>query len=105
MAEGEENVEHLDGTYSFRLFSKKATPQHASATGEVYQTINLRSPTPPSTCPGFVVQHRPATYYFAGPSSPKIREQYRQAALNEEEIIKNAQAKWVSHVPITLKLK
>lgn len=91
----EDNIECCDGIYSFRLFSKKATSNHATSTGGAYQTINLRSPTPHDTNPGFVVQYRPATYYFTGSTAAKSSEQYRQAAVAGEEIIQNLQTQWV----------
>lgn len=91
----EGNVEQRDdGIYSFRLFAKKATSKHAAST-EAYQTINLRSPTPPDTSPGFVDQHRPATYYFTGLPAGKITEQYQRTALTGEDVIQYRQAKWV----------
>lgn len=94
----EETIEHHDGMYTFRLFSKKATSKQAASTGQVYQTINLRSPTPPDTSPGFAVQHRPTTYYFTGIPTKETAEQYQQTAMTGEEVMEYRQAKWVNYI-------
>lgn len=98
----EETLEQHDGMYSFPLFSKKATSKHAAASaGPIYQTINLRSPTPPDTSPGFLIQHRLSTNYFAGTPCSKTAEQYQRTALTGEEVMKYGQAEWVYEIQYT----
>ena len=91
----EENIERHDDMYSFPLFSQKATSTLAASTGRVYQTINLKSPTPPTTSPDLIFQRRPTTYYLSGIPSREIAEQYQQAAVTGEEVMKYRQTKWV----------
>jgi hypothetical protein len=88
--------------YYFRLFSRKADPKPLPSTGETgaaCQIIDLRSPSPLSTSPGFVVKQRPSTHYFTGSPAAEISEQYRQAALAGEEIMKLVTVKWVKYFP------
>lgn len=85
-------VEPSDETFQFRMFAKKST-----LIPEV-QRIILRSPTPTNQNPGFLVPSRPDSYYFANASSIEKTQEYEQAAVTGDDIIKGLKDVWVCHI-------
>ncbi|KAI9698753.1 MAG: hypothetical protein M1836_003863 [Candelina mexicana] len=72
-----------DEEFEFRLFSTSA---RASETGPVTAPLKiiLRSPSPSSTNPGFVIPHRAKEYYFA---SGERRAEYHDVAVTGEDVL------------------
>lgn len=84
--------------YTFRLFTRPArSVEHGLANAECQslQRIALRSPTPVNSEPGFVKPRRPDEYYFTGIPSVRQLEQFRQAAVPGEHILKGLNTIWV----------
>ncbi|KAK3650561.1 hypothetical protein LTR56_006266 [Elasticomyces elasticus] len=71
----------------FRLFAP------TSATGNTSK-IRLRSPTPQTTAPAFVVHERNLNYYFAEPSKSADKDDYKSAALSGAEIVTLSRTPW-----------
>lgn len=88
---GDVIVEPSDDAFQFRLFSKK------SALAPEAQRIVLRSPTPTNQNPGFLVPSRPDSYYFTNASSIKKLQQYQQAAVTGDDIMKGLKVIWVCY--------
>ena len=80
--------------YEFRLFSGPRKGKAANSDGAI-QRIAIRSPTPISGDPGFVIPRRPDSYYFTGPLNGVRAEQIAAAAISGEEIVKGLNLKWV----------
>lgn len=89
---GDVIVEPSEDVYQFRLFSKKSSLVPGA------QRIVLRSPTPTNQNPGFLVPSRPDSYYFTNASSIEKIQQYQQAAVTGEDIVKGLSGIWVCHV-------
>lgn len=85
-------VEPGEDVFQFRLFSEKPS----SVPGA--QRIVLRSPTPTNQNPGFLVPSRPDSYYFTNGSSIEKIQQYQQAAVTGDDIVKGLNGIWVCHV-------
>ncbi|KAK4894281.1 hypothetical protein LTR27_007414 [Elasticomyces elasticus] len=79
----EDNADLLD----FRLFAP------TSATGNASK-IRLRSPTPQTTAPGFVVHERNQNYYLAEPPSSADKVKYESAALSGAEVVALSRTPW-----------
>lgn len=91
-ARGDVIVEPSEDVFQFRLFSKK------SSSVPVAQRVVLRSPTPTNQNPGFLVPSRPDSYYFTNGSSIEKIQQYQQAAVTGDDILKGLNGKWVCHI-------
>lgn len=91
-AGGDVIVEPCEDAFEFRLFSKK------SALVPGAQRIVLRSPTPTNQNPGFLVPSRPDSYYFTNASSIEKIQQYQQAAVTGDDIMKGLKDIWVCHI-------
>ena len=91
----EQNANHEDEAYSFRLFAKPGVPGLPEGEEQSPQRISLRSPSPASGEPGFVNTERPATYYFTGETSAERAEQYRIAAVSGEQLLQGLGRRWV----------
>ncbi|KAI9753024.1 MAG: alpha,alpha-trehalase nth1 [Chaenotheca gracillima] len=82
--------------FEFQLFSRHAHGSHEPGTQaqteveSARKTIILRSPTPSSEEPGFLVPRRPDSYYFTQPSIGNRRDELAAAALAGEEIMRMA---------------
>lgn len=85
-------MEPCEDAFQFRLFSKKA------ALDPEAQRIVLRSPTPTNQNPGFLVPSRPDSYYFTNASSIEKLQQYQQAAVTGDDIIKGLKYIWVCYI-------
>lgn len=82
--------------YEFRLFSApSAKPSAPHPPPSLPQRIILRSPTPPTSDPGFLTPRRPSQYYFTGRPPPPKLAQYRLAAITGEEILAGLNIPWV----------
>ena len=91
-AGGDVILEPCKDAFQFRLFSKKA------ALFPEAQRIVLRSPTPTNQNPGFLVPSRPDSYYFTNASSIEKIQQYQQAAVTGDDIMKGLKDIWVWHI-------
>lgn len=89
---GDVIVEPNEDVFQFRLFSKKSSLVPGT------QRIVLRSPTPTNQNPGFLVSSRPDSYYFTNASSIEKTQQYQQAAVTGEDIVKGLNGIWVCHI-------
>ncbi|KAI9718068.1 MAG: hypothetical protein M1812_004326 [Candelaria pacifica] len=79
--------------FEFHLFSTSAqTPTADAAT--TAPKINLRSPPPSSTNPGFVIPHRPREYYFADHGR---RAEYQNIAVTGEDILAQRKVRWTGN--------
>lgn len=78
--------------YAFRLFSTRSGQSQASKNQP--PKIRIRSPETVSCDPGFVQSWRPEGYYFSK-HSDTLREQYKAIAIEGEDVLNEAQAKWV----------
>lgn len=87
-------IESSDETYQFRLFSKDFTLDPEA------QRIILRSPTPTNQNPGFLVSSRPESYYFTNASSTEKTQQYEQAAVTGDDIMKGLNDTWVCQISL-----
>lgn len=79
-----------DETYEFRLFARSITKSITAP-----QRITLRSPTPASGEPGFVVPERGNGYYFTGPISKEEGERFREVAVSGEDVMEQSGTRWV----------
>ena len=91
----EQNLNHEDEEYSFRLFARPVVPGLPEGEEQGPQRICLRSPSPANDEPGFVNAERPATYYFTGETSTERAEQYRRAAVSGEQLLQGLRTRWV----------
>ena len=91
----EQDPNHEDEAYRFRLFAKPEVPGLREAQEHGPQRISLKSPSPASGEPGFVNPERPATYYFTGETSAERAEQYRTAAVSGEQLLQGLGTRWV----------
>lgn len=80
--------------YEFRLFSGPSSKKAEISDG-VMQRVAIRSPTPTSGEPGFVVPRRPDTYYFTGSLDSIKAGRIAAAAVSGEDIIQGLSLKWV----------
>ncbi|KAK5719651.1 hypothetical protein LTR17_015278 [Elasticomyces elasticus] len=80
-------AEDNEDLLEFRLFAP------TSATGNASK-IRLRSPTPQTTAPGFVVHERNLNYYFAEPSKSAEKGNYESAALSGAEVDALSRTPW-----------
>lgn len=86
-------IEELDEeAYEFRLFSTK--PGKPQASRDQPSKVRIWSPEPVTREPGFVHPRRPEVYNFSGPGEI-ARSQYEAAAIEGEDILKEARVKWV----------
>ncbi|KAI4168471.1 MAG: hypothetical protein LQ343_006358 [Gyalolechia ehrenbergii] len=85
-------IEELDEeAYEFRLFSTK--PGKPQASRDQPSKVRIWSPEPVTREPGFVHPRRPEVYNFSGPGEI-ARSQYEAAAIEGEDILKEARVKW-----------
>lgn len=91
----EQNLNHEDEAYSFRLFARPGAPGLPEGEEQGLQKISLKSPSPASGKPGFVNTKRPATYYFTGETSAERAEQYRIASVSGEQLLQGLRTRWV----------
>lgn len=91
-AGGDVILEPCEDAFQFRLFSKKA------ALFPEAQRIVLRSPTPTNQNPGFLVPSRPDSYYFTNALNIEKIQQYQQAAVTGDDIMKGLKDIWVWHI-------
>lgn len=79
--------EDEEDEFEFRLFATPGKPTTAVR-------VRVRSPTPAHGEPGFVQPRRSDGYYFTGSNNEKA-EQYRDAAVTGEELVKGLRVRWV----------
>ncbi|KAL9127281.1 MAG: hypothetical protein Q9217_003816 [Psora testacea] len=92
---GQEAGDRDTGAYDFRLFSGPIKAREQAASISTVQRVELRSPTPTSGLPGFVVSRKPDTFYFTGALSSEQSERYRQAVVSGEDVISGLRTRWV----------
>ncbi|KAK5676849.1 hypothetical protein LTS10_010613 [Elasticomyces elasticus] len=80
-------AEDTEDLLDFRLFAP------TTATGNTSK-IRLRSPTPQTTAPGFVVHERNPNYYLAEPPSSADKDKYESAALSGAEVVALSCTPW-----------
>lgn len=87
--------DNADGeAYEFKLFSSKSNQDSFPA--QQPPKIVLRSPSPESTEPGFVRPRRLENYYFTGALTGKELSQYREVAVEGDDVLRESRSKWVS---------
>lgn len=76
--------------FEFRLFSRPA-----EKSGEaVPQKIRLRSPSLDRRDPGFVIPHRPKSFYFADHGSETWQREIASAAVTGEHVVARSRQPW-----------
>ncbi|KAK4962489.1 hypothetical protein LTR10_000115 [Elasticomyces elasticus] len=86
-ADNRPSAESDEDLLDFRLFAP------TSATGNASK-IRLRSPTPQTTAPGFVVPKRNLNYYLAEPPASVDKVQCQSAALSGTEVLALSHTPW-----------
>ena len=87
--------EQGENGFEFRLFSTSTKERALGDLDNVAQRVNLKSPTPVTTEPGFVQPRRSDTYYFANKVSAEQKEDYERAAVSGEDVRKGLEARQV----------
>lgn len=80
--------------FEFRLFSKDPAPKSSASNEQVSRKIILRSPSPTSGSPGFLIPRRPDAYYFTDVVSAEKQEQLESTTVTGEQIIKGLKDTW-----------
>ena len=99
----EEVGEAVEEAYDFRLFSSKHKDEGSSA--EQLPRIVLRSPSPGDAEAGFVRPRRTVGYYFTGAATLARLMQYRDAAIEGDDVLRESGSKWVCAVRTSLTLR
>ncbi|KAL8949373.1 MAG: hypothetical protein Q9222_004509 [Ikaeria aurantiellina] len=89
-------IEAADGSdeeaYDFKLFSAKIKQPDTCAPRQ--SKIVLKSPSPGPEESGFISQVRPRNYYFTGPRTEQEQCQYREVAMNGDDVMKASHSRW-----------
>ncbi|KAL8971443.1 MAG: hypothetical protein Q9183_001052, partial [Haloplaca sp. 2 TL-2023] len=90
--------EAIEEAYDFKLFSSKT--KGAGSSVQQLPRVLLRSPSPGDAEAGFVRPRRRDDYYYTGvPTLAKLM-QYRDAAIEGDDVLKESGSKWFSFMTV-----